>query len=508
MINLLSRLFLFLLLPFFCFAESDRLREVTFFSNTLQKQMTYGISIPEKLTPEDRFPVVYYLHGFGRNHRTAIEEQQADLTAERFRLIVVFVDAGNSWYLDSPVDPASQYETYITKDLIPEVDGAFPTVAEANARGIMGWSMGGNGALILAAKHPELFGVASSMSGIFDLTQHPEQWEIAQVLGPYSENPERWKNHSAYYLADQLIANQTSILFDSGTEDVGTLALYHARDLHALLVKKNAPHIFREIPGNHHDAYWAYCVGEHLSFHQAMMVEFVPGLKSYETHCFERLQLFAQENARVNEADEETSSVMLLGSSSCEAFPAELLPGYTVINRGIGSDVLGIGNRGLLRHMELSIFDQQPDAIMFEMGVNDLGDLARNGTPAFEEIPAAFRTVVEQIRFRLPETTLILMRCTPVNGKYAHLAENIDRYNLELEKIAAEFDLLMLDNHSPFRNEAGLLKEEFTHDGLHLNAEAMQMWADVMKAGLLKSGVLPVIIEEPNTNIGSVFTIQ
>lgn len=485
-----------LLLPQFISAESHRLREVVHYSEALQKRVPYAIYIPEIQSPDERFPVVYVLHGYGNTYRTAFDELQADLTAERTELIVVFVEGGKSWYADSLTDSESHYESYIINDLIPEIDALFPTVAKPEARGICGWSMGGNGALILAARNPGVFGVASAMSGIYDLSQHTDAWGVVQALGAdFESNPDQWKSHSAFYLVDQLIEQQTKLLFDVGTVDVGTKALEHGRALHALLTEKDAPHIYREIPGNHNGDYWRAQIAEHLNFHQAMMVEYVPNLKSYEQHCYERLKLFAEENADpspdIDPMEAMKKSVMLLGSSSSEAFPAELLPGFRIINRGIGSDVLGINRRGLLRHIELSIFDQHPDVILFQMGVNDLGDMARTGTPEFEEIPAAYCRVIEAIRSRRPEVTLILQRVTPVTGRFAHLAESVDRYNLELEAIAKKYDLLLVDNHTPFRNAEGLLKEEFTKDGLHLNEEGMKLWAGILAQGLQQKGFLP-----------------
>ncbi|MGF1571777.1 MAG: alpha/beta hydrolase-fold protein [Sumerlaeia bacterium] len=474
-------------------AESERLRTVKHFSQSLNKRVSFGIYVPEIHSAEDLFPVVYVLHGFGNSHRTAIDILKADLSAERLQLIVVFAEGEESWFVNNATNPEKQYESYIINNLIPEVDQLFPTVAKAEARGICGWSMGGNGALMLAARNPGIFGTVSSMSGIFDLSQHQDQWGIAESLGAeLAEDPELWKAHSAYYLADSLIQQNINLLIDVGIEDVFTKSVDHNRALHGYLHSKNADHIYRELPGNHNQDLWAPNLSNHLWYHQAMMVDFVPNLKSHERHCFERLRLFARENARQNLPTSLKKSVMLLGSSSSEGFPSELLPGYEIINRGIGSDVLGIGNRGLLRHMELSVFDQNPDVILFQMGLNDLGDMARTGAPLFHEISQAYRQVLDQIQSRKPSTTVILQRVTPVAGRYAHLAQPVDELNKELERIAKEYDFLLLDNHSPFRSDDGLLKDEYTKDGLHLNEEGMKIWADVLSKGLAEKGFLPM----------------
>ncbi len=54
----------------------------------------------------------------------------------------------------------------LINELVPEIDTLFRTKPAADQRAVMGYSMGGYGALMLAAKNPEIFktGIALSMS--------------------------------------------------------------------------------------------------------------------------------------------------------------------------------------------------------------------------------------------------------------------------------------------------------------------------------------------------------
>jgi len=62
---------------------------------------------------------------------------------------------------------------------------AFPVLPK---RGVMGMSMGGHGSFVLALRHPGSFASVSSMSGVMDITRHPDQWKIRDVLGPMNAN--------------------------------------------------------------------------------------------------------------------------------------------------------------------------------------------------------------------------------------------------------------------------------------------------------------------------------
>ena len=73
-------------------------------------------------------------------------------------MIMVLPNAGAfSFYSDS-VDGAIMVETMIIKELIPFVDEHYRTVPSRQGRAVLGFSMGGFGALKLGFQYPELFG--------------------------------------------------------------------------------------------------------------------------------------------------------------------------------------------------------------------------------------------------------------------------------------------------------------------------------------------------------------
>ena len=65
------------------------------------------------------------------------------------------------------------YETYITQELVDYVDSHYRTLANRENRGIAGCSNGGDGAMHLALKYPDVYSVAAPVGGTYIET--PEQ---------------------------------------------------------------------------------------------------------------------------------------------------------------------------------------------------------------------------------------------------------------------------------------------------------------------------------------------
>jgi len=138
---------------------------------------------PSYETSGKRYPVVYFLPGFGdavRYYTLYAVFQGFSLKGSMDRLvqenkvretIVVIVNGttflGGSFYVNSPV--TGNWEDLVTKDVVSYVDGNYRTLARPESRGIAGHSMGGYGALNIAMRRPDLFGVVYAMSpGLFD----------------------------------------------------------------------------------------------------------------------------------------------------------------------------------------------------------------------------------------------------------------------------------------------------------------------------------------------------
>jgi S-formylglutathione hydrolase FrmB len=196
-----------------------------------------------------RYSVIYLLHGYGSDFRSWPSVVPLEQFADRYQMIFVAIDGGvNSWYLDSPVDRKSQFASYIVNEVIPAIDSNCRTQASASGRAIIGSSMGGHGALTLLARHALMFRGAGSISGIMDLAEFPDRWEIGRVLGQCQANRLMWQQNSFVGLLDSLRGKNRALVMDCGTED---FALPGNRRVHDLLLQSKIPHDYCERPGDH-----------------------------------------------------------------------------------------------------------------------------------------------------------------------------------------------------------------------------------------------------------------
>lgn len=155
--------------------------------------------------PARRYPVLYVHDGqnafstVGPNVAFGWGNWELDLTVDRLsrsgkmrEIIIVAVDATSSRYADyrgpaasftadelkasrypipTPGDNSKyrQYARFLIEELKPKIDREYRTLKSAKHTGVMGSSMGGVCSLALAWDHPEVFGLAASLSGAFQV---------------------------------------------------------------------------------------------------------------------------------------------------------------------------------------------------------------------------------------------------------------------------------------------------------------------------------------------------
>lgn len=226
------------------------------------------------------YPVLYLLHGayghFGDWLKNTPNKDLVKNLADQYDLIIVMPEGETfSFYLDSPINKGSQFETFITKEVIAKVDKTYRTIADKRARAITGLSMGGHGSLYLSAKHPELFCAAGSMSGAVDMSSMLDRESSSQVIqlmqpvfGEQSNNPEWYAKYAVLGMIDSIKANKLPLILDCGVDD---FLIEPNRELHRRLVYAKIPHDYTERPGAHTWEYWENALPYHILFFSKML---------------------------------------------------------------------------------------------------------------------------------------------------------------------------------------------------------------------------------------------
>lgn len=263
-----------LLSPWMSHAQRPSVESVRFQSKLVNSALPYNVILPPgyRAANTTRYPVLYLLHGWGGHYTDWITRTNvADYTAQ-YRMIVVMPEGNDSWYVDSGGVATDKYETYILKELIPDVDKRYRTIQARYGRAVAGLSMGGYGAIKYGLKYPASFVFAASMSGAFGVTRYTQtemggaNWEpFLKTFGP--PDSETRKANDVFEIARGLssarVASLPYFYFDCGTEDAGQ-HFNPNRELSQIFIEKKIPHEYRELPGGHSWVYWDQQVQEVL----------------------------------------------------------------------------------------------------------------------------------------------------------------------------------------------------------------------------------------------------
>jgi enterochelin esterase-like enzyme len=138
-----------------------------FYSRARNRTVGYTIAYPPVARPGDRLPLVIMLHGFGGDHTNAVSGMSpAQALALRSGAVplgpmaMVTVDGGDDYWNPHPGDDPMEM---LTGELIPLCRRRGLGVAP-HPIGVMGISMGGYGALLLAEKYPPLVAAVAAIS--------------------------------------------------------------------------------------------------------------------------------------------------------------------------------------------------------------------------------------------------------------------------------------------------------------------------------------------------------
>jgi S-formylglutathione hydrolase FrmB len=266
--NMKKRIYtlLALLLLFAYTSRAARVDSIEIKSKSMNTAVKTLVIVPDaalKTTPQ-QCPVIYLLHGYGGNEKQWIRiKPNLPQIADEKGIIIVCPDGKNSWYLDSPLDKTSRYETFISYELIACIDTNYSTLSDRKHRAITGLSMGGCGALYNAFRHKDVFGAVGSMSGAVDIRQRTDNKALVSLLGDISTNRENWEKHSVLNRIDALSNGDLAIYFDCGISDF-CFKLNEA--LNQALVAKGIDHEYTVRPGEHNNAYWRNSIDYQILF--------------------------------------------------------------------------------------------------------------------------------------------------------------------------------------------------------------------------------------------------
>jgi lysophospholipase L1-like esterase len=170
--------------------------------------------------------------------------------------------------------------------------------------------------------------------------------------------------------------------------------------------------------------------------------------------------------------------IVFVGSSSIRLWTtlAGDFPDHNVINRGFGGSQLADS----IAFLDRIVIPYRPSMIVLYAGANDINA----GKPP-QQVLADFRTLVEEVRERLPTVEIAFIS---IAGNPARWSQ-VDRVR-EANRLVAQFaqqtpGVRFIDVFTPMMGPDGLPKPDiFVDDRLHMNEKGYAIWREVVGAHL------------------------
>jgi enterochelin esterase-like enzyme len=266
--------------------DSLRIMEsLAMYSRILNQDVKFSVCLPEDYYKNDgSYPVVYMLHGLGDDAASWLEYGRISqyYDAERKQqaivpMIFIMPEGYRSYYVND-YKGTFLYQDMFTDELVPYIDSLFRTIRDPRHRGLIGYSMGGFGALVMHLQHPDIFGSAVPLSISIRtdeqyMTEYAPEWDEqwGRLFGGVgTEGPERitdfYELNNPFYIVPSISSEykEYRIYIDNGDKEE-TLCRSN-EELHILMRNEDFPHEFRVREGGHSFSYWCSALPNALHF--------------------------------------------------------------------------------------------------------------------------------------------------------------------------------------------------------------------------------------------------
>ena len=251
-------------------------------SDQTRTPMTFSIFLPPQIASGEKLPVVWYLSGLTCTHANVTEKGDYRRACAELGLIFIAPDTsprgegvpddaaydfgqGAGFYVDA-TEPsfADNYRmySYITEELPALIADNFP--ADMTRQSILGHSMGGHGALVIALRNP-VYRAVSAFSPIVAPSQVP--WGEKAFTGYLGADRAAW---AAYDTCALIAAGHRvpDILVDQGDADSFLTNQLKPELLQAVCDAAGQPLTLRLQPGYDHSYYFiSSFMDDHLRWH-------------------------------------------------------------------------------------------------------------------------------------------------------------------------------------------------------------------------------------------------
>lgn len=219
-------------------------------------------------------PALFLLHGWSGCWSNWSNKADLQYFSDKYGFIIITPDGFySSWYINN-IDPSKmQWRTFFDDELYPMMVKNYKLDPEKTF--ISGLSMGGHGAINIFLDDINRFRAAGSMSGVLRLSDSKgKDYQLSQVIGPYSDDSENFRINSAIYRLDSTALvkpfkeGDKIMLVTCGAQDFYSTS---TRDFSARCDSLGIPNILIMSPGVHSWKYWEFALDQHLFIYSRML---------------------------------------------------------------------------------------------------------------------------------------------------------------------------------------------------------------------------------------------
>lgn len=243
--------------------------------------MRFAVYVPDTSAPK---AAVYWLSGLTCTEENFMMKAGAFRAAARCGVVLVAPDtsprqtgikdedqswdlgSGAGFYVNATREPWSRHYRmydYVLNELPELVETQFDV--RSDARSVMGHSMGGHGALVMALRNPEVYRSVSAFAPICAPSLCP--WGEQAFTAYLGEDRQEWKEYDAHLLLAQTQWNRP-IMIDQGSNDSFLDLQLKPHLLLSAAEKRGVEIRYRLLEGYDHSYYFIQTfIDEHIEFH-------------------------------------------------------------------------------------------------------------------------------------------------------------------------------------------------------------------------------------------------
>ena len=233
------------------------------------KKLGYGVYTPPNWTPEEKLPVVLFLHGGGDNH-TSFEKFKAHQlfdqkinTGEMPRVILITPNGGLSLW-ENWANGKKSYRDWVVQGILPEVQKNFNTLSCPEHCHLLGISMGGFGAMRFAYFEKNQFSSISVLSALILSDKQKRDFKskilirlffpLKKIFGPDARERNDKENFFRVWPKEPHLRNIRLQMIWGDNDTPGIKSANE--EFHATLNKAGVEHSSHVYKGNHKWVSW------------------------------------------------------------------------------------------------------------------------------------------------------------------------------------------------------------------------------------------------------------